>query len=65
MIKLKDGLYVSAAQISRIETKPHVEYVVGTLADGEKISVPPDYQKSKFDKQEELVAAVRAEALGK
>ena len=65
MIKLKDGLYVSAAQVSRIETKPYVEYVVVTLADGEKISVPPDYQKSKFDKQEELVAAVRAEALGK
>jgi hypothetical protein len=62
MIKLTDELYVAASQISKIAIRPHSEHVTVTLSDGECISVPPDYKKSKFDKQEQLVAEVRAAA---
>lgn len=61
MIKLTDKVHVAASQISKIVCSDSEPLVRVYLADGDVITVMADYRKSKFDKQEEIVAAVRAE----
>lgn len=62
MIKLTEKVYVAANQISKIVVSDYDEKVNAYLVDGDAIVVMADYGKSKFDKQKEIVAAVRAEA---
>jgi len=62
MIKLTEKVHVAANQISKIVVSDYDEKVNVYLVDGDAIVVMADYGKSKFDKQEEIVAAVRAEA---
>ncbi len=62
MIKLTEKVHVAASQISKIVVSDYDEKVNVYLVDGDAIVVMADYGKSKFDKQEEIVAAVRAEA---
>lgn len=62
MIKLTEKVHVSASQISKIVVSDYDQNVKVYLADGDVVTVPAEYGKSKFDKQEEIVAAVRAEA---
>ena len=63
MIKLTEKVYVAASQISKIVVSDYDAKVNVYLADGDVIVVMADYGKTKFDKQEEIVDAVRAEAL--
>jgi len=62
MIKLTEKVHVAATQISKIVVSDYDAKVNVYLADGDVIVVVADYGKTKFDKQEEIVAAVRAEA---
>jgi len=62
MIKLTEKVHVAASQISKIVVSDYDQKVNVYLADGDVVTVLADYGKSKFDKQEEIVAAVRAEA---
>ncbi|PTT98329.1 hypothetical protein DBR45_33735 [Pseudomonas sp. HMWF031] len=62
MIKLTEKVHVAASQISKIVVSDFDALVKVYLADGDVVTVPAEYGKSKFDKQEEIVAAVRAEA---
>jgi len=62
MIRLTEKIHVAASQISKIVVSDFDAHVKVYLADGNVVTVPADYGKSKFDKQEEIVAAVRAEA---
>lgn len=62
MIKLTEKVHVAANQISKIVVSDYDAKVNVYLSDGDVIVVMADYGKTKFDKQEEIVAAVRAEA---
>ncbi|WP_095169238.1 hypothetical protein [Pseudomonas sp. Irchel 3H3] len=62
MIKLTEKVHVAANQISKIVVSDYDEKVNVYLVDGDAIVVMADCGKSKFDKQAEIVAAVRAEA---
>jgi len=63
MIKLTEKVHVAANHISKIVVSDYDAKVNVYLSDGDVIVVMADYGKSKFDKQEEIVAAVRAEAM--
>ncbi|PYY71220.1 hypothetical protein CRX42_07330 [Pseudomonas jessenii] len=63
MIKLTEKVYVAASHIVKIACSDYDAKVNVHLADGEVIVVMAEYGKTKWDKQEEIVAAVRAEAL--
>lgn len=63
MIKLTEKLYVAEFHIVKVAVSDYDEKVNVYLADGDVVVVMADYGKSKFDKQEEIVAALRAEAL--
>ncbi len=60
MIKLKEGLYVAARHIVLLEVIGSYEQVLVHLESGERITVDADYKKSKYDKLDELAAAVKA-----
>ncbi|PMV85511.1 MULTISPECIES: hypothetical protein [unclassified Pseudomonas] len=62
MIKLTEKVHVAASQISKIVVSDYDAKVNVHLADGDVIVVMADYGKTKFDKQEEIVASVVAEA---
>ena len=62
MIKLTEKVHVAASQVSKIVVSDFDAQVKVYLADGDVVTVLADYGKSKLDKQEEIVAAVRAEA---
>jgi len=63
MIRLTEKVYVAASQIAKIVVSNYDAKVNVYLVDGDAIVVMADRGKTKFDKQEEIVAVIRAEAL--
>ncbi|QLG90941.1 hypothetical protein HZF02_02775 [Pseudomonas yamanorum] len=63
MIKLTEKVHVATSHVVKVVVSDYDAKVNVYLADGDVIVVMAEYGKSKFDKQEEIVAALRAEAL--